>query len=708
MHVTNRNINRFQFYICVILAVLFVLAASVICAAAGTGNEGEGAGSVQIQIGADAPCVGVPLTAVVTGDAAGLTPHWYVGGEDVGCRAWEYVPTAADYEAFITVQLADEAGTVIAQDSIYFSKLPVVYIMTAGDAAAINRDEYMDAEMYVQGNAVWGVQYDGTMQIKGRGTGSWHYDKKPYKLKLDSKADLFGFGATKHYILLSEYLDPTLLRNAVAYDVSREMGLTASDYQRVDVVMNGTYLGSYLLGEHMRVGAQFVDIYDWEDLASDLAKAVYKANKSAFPAGKDALEEYLTQNLSWITDGTFTFDGITYAVADYIEVPDDVSGGYLIELDTGYASEITNFRTDKGIDVVVKKPEYLCSNETMLAYVQDVLQKVEDAVNAPDGYADGVHWSELVDVDSMVAYWLCMEVLANDDAASRSRYCYLDLDGKLTFGPVWDFDMSANSYRSIVGSNGWAVTSSFLSLITGQDFFKEFVDDPYFQVKARELYWQMRPYFAALVEDGGIIEQMTDAWCEATLANETLWCLATNAFPDITRTYSGENGDYTAYITFLRQRLTWLDSVFETRESTARALYSLFSSNAYKQNNRSIRIKADAPADTAEHGADYRIAAGSNLVVNLKCPRRGTTSVYVNGILFGTYYAALDIVIELPADVFTEAEGKANVIAVRTTLEGRKRAIRNDITVVVGEEAPVQTTDTAAYLDTSLALQREF
>ena len=49
--------------------------------------------------------------------------------------------------------------------------------------------------------------------IRGRGQGSWGMDKNPYKIKLEEKADLFGMGKSRTWVLLANYFDESLMRN---------------------------------------------------------------------------------------------------------------------------------------------------------------------------------------------------------------------------------------------------------------------------------------------------------------------------------------------------------------------------------------------------------------------------------------------------------------------------------------------------------------
>lgn len=49
--------------------------------------------------------------------------------------------------------------------------------------------------------------------------------KKPYKIKLDKKADLFGMGKNKHWVLLANYYDNSLVRNRLTYYLGRKLGM---------------------------------------------------------------------------------------------------------------------------------------------------------------------------------------------------------------------------------------------------------------------------------------------------------------------------------------------------------------------------------------------------------------------------------------------------------------------------------------------------
>ena len=56
-----------------------------------------------------------------------------------------------------------------------------------------------------------------------------------------------------------------------------------------------------------------------------------------------------------------------------------------------------------------------------------------------------VTFEDLVDVDSFIEYYLVNEAMYNTDASWGSIYMHKAKDGKLKFGPLWDFDYSMSS-----------------------------------------------------------------------------------------------------------------------------------------------------------------------------------------------------------------------------------------------------------------------
>ena len=76
-----------------------------------------------------------------------------------------------------------------------------------------SKDNYINATITIEGND-WGEDYTGTTRIRGRGNSTWGMPKKPYRLKLDESTSILGLLPEKDWVLLANYIDPTLMLNS--------------------------------------------------------------------------------------------------------------------------------------------------------------------------------------------------------------------------------------------------------------------------------------------------------------------------------------------------------------------------------------------------------------------------------------------------------------------------------------------------------------
>ncbi|WP_373587393.1 CotH kinase family protein [Bacteroides caccae] len=142
------------------------------------------------------------------------------------------------------------------------SAIPELTITTTDPSIAEipSKDYYLEGTLAVNGRGGY-EDYTGKTEVKGRGNSTWGYPKKPYRLKLNKKAEICGLGKAKNYVLLANHLDPTLMLNSVAFKIGRLLELTFTNHAiPVDVVLNGIYKGSYLLTEQIEVKENRVDL----------------------------------------------------------------------------------------------------------------------------------------------------------------------------------------------------------------------------------------------------------------------------------------------------------------------------------------------------------------------------------------------------------------------------------------------------------------
>ena len=586
-------------------------------------------GPLSVYIDKSCLLAGAPLRLY---NPLGYTLRFFLDDEELPGEA--PVLGEADYEKWITVR-AYQGDRLVSEDRAYFSRLPVLYIDTKGAVSIQSKTVYRSGTMTIQSNAETAgsdYEYSGAIQIRGRGNTSWRWPKKPYRIKLDDRADLFGMGENKNWVLLANYLDESLLRNVTGTQLSAELGLVSMDSVWTDVILNGEYIGNYQLCEQIRIDESRIDIFDWEREAKQLAAAVCEqVGLQGRTLDVSALSAALKQDLSWVTQGSFRYLGRSYSVRDYYELPEDLSGGYLFELSKEF-DEPSEFRTNASLTVMVKSPGALRSNADMMTYVRQYWQDFENAYRAEDGYAETAegrkHYTELADLDSIIAFWLSNEIVGNGDAFYKSRYAYLDRNERLRFGPVWDFDWGCGS-SAVVNSGGWQLANREGE----QAFYREFLDDPLFVVKATEAYWGVRPYLDRLLEDGGLLDAEIAYLRESGLADQARWDRRAT-WPADAR---GFERDTQLFKQYLRERVTWLDTQFADDAILLAATRSSLSAFPYERAADLLRFElagAEADSISAHAPAEFAVRHGEDISVSVRVaePAAVSLEVYVNGL----------------------------------------------------------------------------
>ena len=639
-----------------------------------------------------------------------LSYTWKVDGKTVSEEA-SYTPTEEDLEKWIEVVVSDGASSGIAK--MYCSKLPVVYIDTEGGQAITSKEKYIDATIKLQGNAQYSdskVLYEGATEIRGRGNSTWAQPKKPYRLKLDKKTDAFGMGKSKHWVLLANYLDESLMRNTLAYNLSGSMGMEQMSTVWVDVIMNGQYVGNYQFCENIRVDDTRVDIFDWEGFAEEVAIIISEAETMDEDTADDLITYMAEESMQWITSGSFTFNGKAYHLADYEEgiltlLSEDfgydlgsveelttlITGGYIIELDE-YYDEVSKFKTNSGQPIMFKNPEFVGTNSDMMAYVRTYIQAFEDAVKSSDYTAkydgDDLHYSKLYDFDALVDYWLISEIFFNEELNKKSTYMYKEVDELMKMGPIWDMDWSSSGEGDTKHTNRWA-TLHFGVNAQARQWYKDLVKDPYFLVRAQERYWEIRDLQVQDMLD--VMDDNYEYLKESGAADGVAWGKGDKSF----------GNDYTKLNTWLNTHVAWLDAQMATED----ALVSSFLSQTQSLSlSLTDEYGAAFEKDTAEKAPADAIAPNAAIALEIKGVT-GTAKVFVNGMLGTTLSveAAGSIAWITPA-MLTAEETDKNVIEVKVYDGSNAVIAENFVTVKVEGKVVVDKTALQAKVDEAVAM----
>jgi len=324
------------------------------------------------------------------------------------------------------------------------SSVPALYIDCRTGYYGLTKTTAADASVTLEA-ADGKTEYSGTASIKLRGNSSAHQEKRPFKLKLDTKADLFGMGKNRHWVLLANWYDRTNLRNALSYEMSGRLGMWYCESVWVDLYYNGEYCGLYQLCESIRVDEERTDIFDWEEAAEEAA-SLYAEEHGLSAAEEEELALRLSYDLTWVTKGT---DGV-HDLQKYIDLLElDISGGYLIENDS-YNDEPTRFTTENGVMYMVTAPNSLSESRDMFRWVKEYFQSIEDAIFSPARRnEDGSHYTDLMDMDSFADYWFVNEFFKNGEILFKSTFMSVDVGGKLVWGPVWDMDWAGGNHVNL-------------------------------------------------------------------------------------------------------------------------------------------------------------------------------------------------------------------------------------------------------------------
>ncbi len=298
--------------------------------------------------------------------------------------------------------------------------LPRVDIRTADEAPIVSRTTWLtDAQMTIY-NADGTIDYQGTMSIRGRGNFTWELPKKPYALKLNKKGELLGMPRHKRWCLLSNWLDRTMMRNAVAFEISR--GMSALEYtprgKFVEVFINGKHQGNYYLCEHIKIDAQRVPVNE------------------ADPGIESGL---------------------------------GVTGGFLFEVDDHFDEPLRFMSPRASLPWQLKEPDD--ANSAQFDYVKQLVTNLEDALYDDRRFARR-DFAQLMELSTFADWWIVHELTMNTEVRHpRSCFMYKDMDtaagiSKIKAGPVWDFDCWTFNPRH---TNQFTAVSSMYYLRLFQD-----------------------------------------------------------------------------------------------------------------------------------------------------------------------------------------------------------------------------------------------
>lgn len=243
------------------------------------------------------------------------------------------------------------------------------------------------------------------VRIRVRGHSSRQFEKAPYLIKLvnedgtERDEALLGMSEHNEWALHGPYLDKSLLRNYVFYNLSGEIMDYAPNCRFCELILDGDYRGVYLLVETITA-------------AEDGRLPIFLKEKNALMSG------YLLR----------------------IDRHDESDLGSVRDVDTFSERTYT-----QRLDVSVRYPGKHRLTPELSQRIERDFSAFEKALYSFDYDEGDYSYHRYLDVDSFVDYYIINAVSANMDAGRFSTFLYKTLGGKYKLC-VWDFNNCCDNY----------------------------------------------------------------------------------------------------------------------------------------------------------------------------------------------------------------------------------------------------------------------
>lgn len=444
-------------------------------------------------------------------------------------RGFRYVRVVATNSQGYFAEIEFEGTKGEGDDSQFYqmTNLPLVSFVTPGMAQITSKDD-KHPESYVSIVSDGGkkILEDNLAQMKGRGNGSWTFPKKPFQIKFNKKQKpLDATAKAKKWTLINNYGDRTLMRNKVAFEMSRVAGMEYTPYCRfVDVIYNGEYEGCYQLCDQVEVNPGRVEVTEM--------------------APEDVEGEALT-------------------------------GGYFVEIDAYADQEISWFKSDRQIPVTIKSPDDDEIVKAQSLYIQDYFNKMEGALFSNDFTDEKTGYRQYLDLESFLRYFIICELDGNIDSF-WSVYMKKDRsDDKFHVGPIWDVDLgfqNSGSPYPVDSMDDFLYTHKDASKANGMESFVSRIvkEDAKAIAQMNRMWYELRTngdfnydYFADKI----------DGWAkeldESQRLNFIRWPILNQSVQKGQKVFGSYQGEINNIKSYLKARFPKLDTLFELEKTLA-------------------------------------------------------------------------------------------------------------------------------------------
>lgn len=482
--------------------------------------------------------VSVSLTTAMAGAQVRYTTNgtWPTAASPLATGPIEIARTTEiRAQAFVSGSPTGKRGSAqyVATNVTTAHDLPVLVLDTYGAGAATDADKNVAVVELEPGNGPVTLAGTPTVTtragIRLRGNSSRMFEKIPYRLELwdndDDGANLPFFGMPKDddWVLRGPFSDKSLVREALVLDLAREMGLASPRYELVEVYVNtdaqpvssSDYQGVYMLEEMIEDNARRLDLQTLKD--DDLAEP-------------------------------------------------EITGGYIFSVEWQAAEQPLlqcTGATNCWRDIELRRPND--PQPQQVQWISNHLSRFQQALDASSWNDPQRGYPAWIDVDSFVDHMIVNELSRNMDAYVRSTYFYKDRGGKITAGPVWDFDLTfgVGAYFGNEQTSGWQYQSVSQRQPAAQSWYTRLVQDPAFQNRLRARWQELRRGLLSDAQLTARVRSLTAPLTAAAARNyqrypSTLTARMVGPFVTTTTpTWQGQVDDMTRW---MLERARWLDT----------------------------------------------------------------------------------------------------------------------------------------------------
>lgn len=358
------------------------------------------------------------------------------------------------------------------------AQMPRIDINTEGGVDITSKDYYVRTTVSISRCDDKYIKTELEGGIRARGNSTFGAPKKPYRIKFDSKQNLLGLNGGKHFknwVLMADYFDASNLRTYATFRCAQILlggKYYSSDCIPVEVYLNGSYHGVYLLCEQTQINPGRVNIYEKDDDETSVEIGYLMIGQGG---RTDEPETVVIPANITVTDrngAQMTFGNMNFALSG-----------------SGYTEEQKAY-VIKYVSGVFKVIEAALYNDTYYTLSRDGTLSIKTSFVGKTKAEKQIETIDAVfNIESAVALCALDEIVKNLDAMTFNMYVDLSPkgDARLTLAAPWDFDFSmanthystTHSYKGFYATNlsysEGMRTNLFYVMLGSIDWFEEMV-----------------------------------------------------------------------------------------------------------------------------------------------------------------------------------------------------------------------------------------